>query len=82
MLGSEATGSRNWDPDCPEHGTESAWWRSDVQVAHRRYDGARLRVIQAVARLRRNGQLGLEGAQAVLDAVDGVGQRSASGGEE
>ena len=80
VLGSEATGSRNWNPDCPEHGIETAWWRSDVQVAHRRYDGARLRVIQAVARLRRNGQLDLEGAQAVLDAVDGVGERSASGG--
>lgn len=48
-LGSEVTEARNWNPDCPEHGTESAWWHSDVQVVGLRYDSARLRVVQDVA---------------------------------
>ena len=78
MLGSEATGSRNWDPDCPEHGTESVWWNSDAQAARRRYDSARLRVVQEIARLRRGGQLDLDGAKAVLEAFDGAGRWAAS----
>jgi len=50
MLGSTPTESRNWNPDCPEHGTESQWWRSDEQVAKRQADSERLRDLQAQAR--------------------------------
>ena len=39
VLGSEATGSRNWNPDCPEHGTESVWWNSDAQAALEAFAG-------------------------------------------
>ena len=51
----KVTESRNWNPDCPVHGTESDWWRSDEQVAARAVDSARLRALQAEARRRRAG---------------------------
>lgn len=42
--------SRNWNPDCPEHGTESEWWQSPEQVAQRQKQNERLRSLQAQAR--------------------------------
>ncbi|MFB7738240.1 hypothetical protein ACFC08_28405 [Streptomyces sp. NPDC056112] len=29
------TDARNWNPDCTEHGTASAWWNSEEQQAAR-----------------------------------------------
>jgi len=71
-LGSEVTEARNWNPDCPEHGTDSAWYRSDAQVVQRQLQRTRLRVIQTIARLRRQGRLDLAEARALLNAVDGI----------
>jgi hypothetical protein len=42
--------SRNWNPDCPEHGVESDWWNSPEQVAKREERNARMRDLQAQAR--------------------------------
>ncbi len=39
VLGSEAADARNWNPDCPEHGTESVWWNSDAQAALEAFAG-------------------------------------------
>lgn len=44
------TYARDWNPDCPEHGTASAWYRSDEQVAKRAADSERLRDLQRRAR--------------------------------
>jgi len=77
MLGSERTEERNWNPDCPEHGTTSVWWSSPAQVERRRYDSARLRTIQVIARLRRQEKLDAESARSLLDAIDGTGRWSA-----
>lgn len=70
-LGSEQTEERNWNPDCPAHGTASEWWRSDVQVAQRQITGTRLRVVQTIARLRRQDRIDLEAASQILVALDG-----------
>lgn len=50
MVGFEPTGSRNWNPDCPEHGLESEWYGCPAQVAKREEDNARLRDLQQRAR--------------------------------
>ncbi len=42
--------SRNWHPDCPEHGLASEWWKSPEQVAKREAQDARLRDLQRQAR--------------------------------
>lgn len=49
-VGMTVTESRNWNPDCPVHGTESDWYRSPEQVAKRREDSRRLRNLQRRAR--------------------------------
>ncbi len=49
-IGSTVTENRNWNPDCPEHGTESEWWRSPEQVEKRRQQNERLRDLQRQAR--------------------------------
>lgn len=46
MVGMRETGARNWNPDCPEHGTESEWWNSPEQVEKRRVDNERLMELQ------------------------------------
>lgn len=47
------TVGKNWNPDCPEHGTESEWWKSPEQVEKRRVQNERLRDLQARARAAR-----------------------------
>jgi hypothetical protein len=59
--GSEPTGSFNWNPDCLVHGTESKWWNSTAQVAQRRKDDERLRLIQTKARFARQLGVGCHG---------------------
>lgn len=49
-LGSIKTGHRNWNPDCPEHGLESGWWKSPEQTAKREAQNARLQDLQRQAR--------------------------------
>jgi hypothetical protein len=49
-VGNEVTESRNWNPDCPEHGLDSEWWSSPEQVAKREAQGGRLRDLQRQAR--------------------------------
>ncbi len=71
-VGSERTDSRNWDPDCPEHGVQSSWYRSGEQVAKRRFDDAEARIAQTLARLRREDRIGLEEAKEIHAAFDGI----------
>jgi len=49
-IGMEVTESRNWNPDCPMHGLESEWYRSDEQSAKRQEQNDRLRDLQRQAR--------------------------------
>lgn len=49
-VGSTVTEHRNWNPDCDEHGTASAWWKSPEQVAKREAQNARSRDLQRQAR--------------------------------
>ncbi len=42
--------SRNWNPDCRQHGLTSAWWMSPEQVARRRRESERLLVLRTKAR--------------------------------
>jgi hypothetical protein len=53
MIDREAVGARNWNPDCPEHGTHSEWWSSPEQVERRGAQSAHLRDLQAQARAAR-----------------------------
>jgi hypothetical protein len=56
-VGSEITEHRNWNPNCVEHGLDSAWWSSDEQVAKRQEQNDRLKVLQQRAKeLRRQSQ--------------------------
>ena len=41
------TESRNWNPDCEEHGVDSEWWQSPEQVAKREDASRRLRELYA-----------------------------------
>lgn len=49
-VGGRLTESRNWSPDCPEHGLISEWYNSEVQKTKRREASARLRDLQRRAR--------------------------------
>lgn len=49
-IGMEVTEHRNWNPDCVEHGLDSAWWKSPEQVAKRHIDNERLHNLQERAR--------------------------------
>jgi hypothetical protein len=48
------TEQRNWNPDCPEHGTDSTWWKSSEQRAKRDADNERMRDLHRRAREARN----------------------------
>ena len=56
MVGGKETASRNWNPDCPEHGTKSEWWSSPKEIARRQADSERLRELQARAKAARQAQ--------------------------
>lgn len=49
-VGSERTTSRNWNPECVEHGLDSTWYNSDEQKKKRSEQSSRLRDLQAKAR--------------------------------
>ncbi len=34
-VGLTLVADRDWNPDCPEHGTASTWWNSPGQTAER-----------------------------------------------
>lgn len=46
--------SRNWNPDCPEHGVDSEWWNSPEQKAKIKAQNDRTRDLQRRAREARN----------------------------
>jgi hypothetical protein len=52
-IGLEVTEHRNWNPDCPKHGTGSEWWNSEEQRAKRAARAERLAELQARARKAR-----------------------------
>jgi hypothetical protein len=54
-IGLQVTDHRVWHPDCPEHGTGSAWWNSPEQQTARAERRERLRGLQARARQARTG---------------------------
>lgn len=49
-VGGQPTSNRDWNPDCPEHGTASSWHRSPEQTKKRTADSERLRDLQRRAR--------------------------------
>lgn len=49
-IGNEVTDHRNWNPECPEHGVSSDWYRSDEQVAKRAAQRERAIELQRLAR--------------------------------
>jgi len=48
-VGMTVTEHRNWNPDCPEHGVKSQWYRSPEQKAKRDAQDERLRDLQRQA---------------------------------
>lgn len=78
-LGSEFTEARNWSPDCIEHGTDSAWWNSEPEVAKRQLQATRLRVLGVLAQLRRSGRISLEAASKIVAALDGTREATDDG---
>lgn len=56
--GNTPTGAYNLAIDCPEHGIESEWYKSDEQVEKRQRQNERLRELQLQAReARKNAKL-------------------------
>jgi hypothetical protein len=53
-VGGRPTESRNWNPDCAEHGLQSEWFQSDEQKRKREAQSIVLRGLQAQARAARN----------------------------
>lgn len=49
------TDSRAWSYDCPEHGVDSPWYKSEEQAQKRQMDDRRTRAMQAEARRVRQG---------------------------
>lgn len=49
-VGMTVTEARNWNPACPEHGTESEWWNSGEQKARRERRRAEVADLQRRAR--------------------------------
>lgn len=45
-VGGRPTESREWNPDCAEHGVMSAWWNDPDHVAAREAESIRLRDLQ------------------------------------
>lgn len=78
-LGSEFTEARNWSPDCIEHGTDSAWWNSEPEVAKRELQGTRLRVLDTLARLRRKNRISVEAANEIIASLDGTRKELGNG---
>lgn len=54
IIGQKVMNTRNWNPDCASHGTESAWWNTPEQQAKRKRDDERLRDLQQWAREARH----------------------------
>lgn len=54
-IGMTRSDSRNWNPQCPTHGTDSDWYRSPEQRARREAQDDRLKAMQSEARRVRNG---------------------------
>jgi hypothetical protein len=52
-VGTTVTESRNWNPDCPDHGVESEWYQSDEQSLRRAEQNRNLRALQIQARAAR-----------------------------
>lgn len=52
-IGTHVSNSRNWNLNCPLHGTESEWFNSAEQVEARNQASQRLRLLFAEARAAR-----------------------------
>lgn len=57
-VGTQLSDNRNWNPDCPQHGIQSAWWKSPEQVMLRRQKADQLADLQAKARAAKGGGAG------------------------
>jgi hypothetical protein len=67
MLGHTDSGSRNWNPDCEEHGVNSAWYNSETQMVKRA--AARERTIDLQRRAREARQAHEAAAQRLADEL-------------
>jgi hypothetical protein len=52
-VGHMITESRNWNPDCEEHGVDSEWYLSPEQVAERKEQNQKLRYLYARVKAKR-----------------------------
>lgn len=52
-IGFEVTESRNWNPDCQEHGLYSDWYNSEEQQLKRDKENIEIRELQLRARRAR-----------------------------
>ena len=68
-VGNEVTELRNWNPDCAEHGTDSAWWNSPEQVAKRQENH---NLLQIKARAARDLGRGCHGRP--VEALEPIGE--------
>lgn len=60
-VGGRPTSSRNWNPDCVEHGLGSTWYNSDEQKAKRLAADQYLRDLQRRAAEARRAALKADG---------------------
>jgi hypothetical protein len=65
-------GAFNWNPDCYQHGLDSAWWKSPEQVLKRQNDSQRHRVLQTKDRHARRLDVGCRARPA--ESLDPVGE--------
>ena len=71
-VGSEPSGSYNWNPDCIQHNTKSEWWNSPEQVARRDEQNDRLRILQIKARAARELGRGCHGRP--VEVLEPIGE--------
>lgn len=69
-IGTKVLESRNWNPDCEEHGVDSAWYNSEEETKIRNAQRERTTALQKLASKRRNGELSLNEAKEALKSIE------------
>lgn len=68
-VGLTVTEARDWNPDCPKHGTASAWYASPAQRDKRAEASARLRDLQRRAADARKAARHVEGDGPIMEVT-------------
>lgn len=69
-IGTEILKQKNWNPDCEEHGVDSAWYNSEKETSIRNARRERTMALQQLASKRRNGQISQNEAQEALESIE------------